>query len=129
MTTRALYQTKDSYWVDCATCGTKPAVTRPWRTAPEFGGELLESLVLVHRYGPWPEGSDEARGLCSTILRGYAFCSGCTQPTKLRKVRVPKSSSTKLHGCDGRCLNGKHSCECRCGGRCHGAGVCSCGRS
>ena len=51
----------------------------------------------------------------------------CPVATKVREVKVPvKGYGAILHECDGRCLSGKHFCQCKCGGRCHGAGSCSC---
>lgn len=46
--------------------------------------------------------------------------------TNLRAVEVPAKGPKAGKKCDGRCVNGKHACDCHCGGRCHGAGECYC---
>ena len=47
---------------------------------------------------------------------------------RVRTIQVGrKAHAGRGHECDGRCLNGKKSCDCRCQGRCHGQGSCSCG--
>lgn len=40
-----------------------------------------------------------------------------------RKIEIKRFPS--LHSCNAKCLNGKHdgACECRCGGKNHGAGL------
>lgn len=42
-----------------------------------------------------------------------------------RQVAV-RLSFSRTRGCDGVCTSGKQSCDCRCAGRCHGAGKCYC---
>jgi hypothetical protein len=56
-------------------------------------------------------------------------CRACrttfVAPT-VRNVKI-RRGPVSSRGCDGACLNGKTSCNCRCKGRCHGAGECHCG--
>jgi hypothetical protein len=44
--------------------------------------------------------------------------------------RIEYKSRPSLHECNAKCLNGKHNgvCECRCGGKNHGAGSFSCAK-
>ena len=68
------------------------------------------------------------------------FCTECndTAPSlgisgrggelsNIRSITLRPNHSGHSHKCDGSCLNGKHSCDCKCHGRCHGAGTCMCG--
>ena len=50
----------------------------------------------------------------------------CGKPMKVRIIKLRSKSVTQ--NCDGRCLNGKYSCNCSCNGKCHGQGFCSCGK-
>lgn len=43
----------------------------------------------------------------------------------VRRIETPRTPNAAEH-CSGKCVNGKHSCSCQCGGRCHGAGTCYC---
>jgi hypothetical protein len=44
-----------------------------------------------------------------------------------RQVEIPTGPRAgRKDVCNGVCLNGKHSCSCRCPGKCHGAGSCQC---
>ena len=38
---------------------------------------------------------------------------------------IERKANPSLHECDARCLGGRHNgrCECRCGGKNHGAGI------
>lgn len=59
-----------------------------------------------------------------------AHCYACKAVHPMRRVTVPKVTfpwqKARLSECDARCLNGRKKCNCKCRGRCHGAGVCSC---
>lgn len=50
---------------------------------------------------------------------------GACPEINLRRIDTPKTPKAGEQ-CNGKCLNGKHSCSCHCGGRCHGAGTCYC---
>lgn len=81
---------------------------------------------------------DDRRGLVVKYLgrliddAAYGACSQCGGPARLRAIslRAPNPNApgrTSANGrwyCGGACLNGRHSCDCRCRGYCHGAGVC-----
>lgn len=67
----------------------------------------------------------------------YAYCPECyalrpfartADRTALpaRQITRPSNHAVRTDSCNGRCLNGKHSCSCHCGGKCHGNGACSC---
>lgn len=63
------------------------------------------------------------------------FCTQCGQApapfgfgvaiTTVRTIQTPKRHHN-TETCSGKCINGKHTCACQCGGRCHGAGTCYC---
>src|SRR5437764_12671834 len=62
--------------------------------------------------------------------QGYLFgCKGCNQFVVIQRGQFRQITS-KVHvtgtECRGVCINGKHSCDCKCRGRCHGAGTCYC---
>ena len=46
--------------------------------------------------------------------------------TVLIKLRGNGGEGTR---CGSACLAGKKTCDCKCGGQCHGAGVCNCGNN
>ncbi len=46
-------------------------------------------------------------------------------PRKIEVVTRNGFGSTPS-ACGGKCTSGKRSCDCKCGGRCHGAGKCYC---
>jgi len=55
-----------------------------------------------------------------------AYCSKCKGFTATsRIITLIHGSSSVRDECDGRCLNGKHSCSCKCRGACHGQGNCN----
>jgi len=47
--------------------------------------------------------------------------------SSLRNV-ILRKGPVSTRECDGACLNGKTSCNCKCNGRCHGAGNCYCAK-
>lgn len=50
-----------------------------------------------------------------------------TVVTEVRRIEiVTRSGGAAPSACGGRCTSGKRSCDCKCGGRCHGAGRCYC---
>lgn len=44
--------------------------------------------------------------------------------TNVRSITVVDRGMGTDKPCNGKCTSGKSSCDCRCGGRCHGAGRC-----
>jgi hypothetical protein len=74
----------------------------------------------------------------STILRGEhagetfeshrPVCSACHEAyPKMVQIKTRSTRGGGKSECGGACLNGKTSCDCKCNGRCHGAGDCQCG--
>lgn len=53
-------------------------------------------------------------------------CVVCLGTAALVTISVKARFGGVAPKCDGRCLNGKTSCDCQCNGRCHGAGECRC---
>jgi hypothetical protein len=94
-----------------------PAIDHPLRLKPG-------APVPPPRTGAWFGAQDER----------FGFCSLCGTEGKLKQVDVPRGNRTKsgkpLERCTGKCLGGNPngSCECQCRGKCHGAGVCTCGQ-
>jgi len=54
----------------------------------------------------------------------WAYCA-CGHAGPVREVEV-RWTPGKQTPCNSACLNGRVSCDCRCGGRCHGKGYCLC---
>lgn len=47
------------------------------------------------------------------------------QSDTVRQIKVADPfTTTNAKPCNGHCTSGKRSCDCRCNGRCHGAGKC-----
>jgi hypothetical protein len=92
-------------YVDCRTCGG--------RQVPET--ILVDRVILFGDRKGQPIQVSETR------------CSGC-QGFDIRHVSIRVKANGNRGKCGGACLNGKTNCDCRCNGRCHGAGVCSCGQ-
>jgi hypothetical protein len=96
------------YWADCAKCG-------PGQLPQTYGARF-------------PTRSVDAR---SIITRGYVAsgaCSKCGDEVALRTTKASCSHADKpREECGGACLGGKRTCSCRCGGKCHGLGICVCG--
>lgn len=59
----------------------------------------------------------------------FINCPMCGGPAKLRFIARRKPRVAGGSRCNAACLNGKRSCDCRCGGRCHGATVCQCDKA
>lgn len=57
------------------------------------------------------------------------MCPTCSRPAFLVafELRDNPNKPGRKSECSAACLNGQRSCDCRCLGRCHGAGRCSCG--
>ncbi len=92
-------------WLSCAVCGrSKPTV--------------YDKIV------PTRMGGTDHQGFHAKIECPKCGVAGELLTFDLRdNPRKPERKSE----CSGPCLAGKRSCDCRCRGRCHGAGVCSCG--
>lgn len=64
-------------------------------------------------------------------VSGMTFgCRGCNRfvtAKKFRSVTTPRLDSRRsVRPCNGQCINGKTSCDCKCRGKCHGADTCYC---
>lgn len=90
-------------FIDCQKCAK---VTRP----AEYGGWIV-----------MPDRGYPCRVLC-------ADCGDIIPWALVRKIKIRKKPNGGTPGhCGGACLSGKKSCDCLCGGFCHGAGECHCG--
>ena len=59
----------------------------------------------------------------------YRECASCkTRSPRMVHINTRNAKSGRKTECGGACLNGKTSCDCKCNGRCHGAGECQCGK-
>lgn len=117
-------------WLDCPTCGAQPPRTEAkighrWGTS--FGGAVGRVEVTTHHARlEWlrlPYTKRNGKTGHETIPRGA--CSKCGA-TVIGRVITMRPAGSKAEECNGACLSGRRSCSCHCGGRCHGAGVCSC---
>lgn len=97
--------TRAAYYVDC--CGRAKA------TILHYGP--LVTRHQQHRY-------EVAVGPLAPVM---TRCPVCLGQAALVTIKV-KQHFGEAPGCDARCLNGKTTCDCRCKGRCHGAGQCLC---
>lgn len=95
-------------------------VTRFYGDCPTHGASVefgcngryfCKACDASHGYAPLTMYKMDHRGACLEI--------------NLRRIDTPKTPKAGEQ-CNGKCLNGKHSCSCHCGGRCHGAGHCYC---
>lgn len=99
---------------DCPACGTRKVA--------------FKEHTVHTAYGPKKQHKNQVREWSRETGRGLGQCAGCAQYVPAREVKTPRHlNAGQGHKCDGRCLNGKTSCGCRCAGFCHGAGACRCG--
>ena len=83
--------------------------------------------------------ADRARALvchgCGAVVRVWLGGRPVSVPTegvmavplhKRRAIDVATGRTARRGKCGGACLGGKRSCDCQCGGLCHGAGRCQC---
>ena len=107
------------YFADCPIHGTQELDwdKKPWQS------NRLEN-------GSWVVKCQYVLGIEERIskLDGYKATVEIqhSQEVPLRVVKPRQRTAGKNTGCDGRCLNGKYSCDCSCNGRCHGLGRCIC---
>lgn len=102
-----------SYWVDCPTHGAM---------------NLPQAMMGSSAYCP------ACAAVAPTRWRGtpgtatyYQVFDPPLVALKIRSIRLGHQATRGGgHQCDGRCLSGKRNCDCKCQGRCHGQGVCSC---
>ena len=88
------------------------------RTFVDYGDCPVHGVAVELRSGGW----DSRTG-------AHYYCYQCGPHhavTNARRLDVPTRPRDRTTECDSRCLNGKVRCDCRCGGRCHGAGECLC---
>lgn len=101
--------TKVAYYVECGDCG-------------------MRQVAKMSREQPWIVRNQQFRfdvpvGPLAPLM---GECAVCGSAGKLTVIKVKARFGKSAPGCDGRCLNGKTSCDCQCNGRCHGAGECRC---
>jgi hypothetical protein len=100
-------------YVDCPTHG--PA--RPF-TLTRTGYRLVYGVSVPRPLFDLPVAS------AGSVLRA-ALCPVCLAFVPARVVAL-RGSGGSGRPCGGACTSGKTSCDCRCAGRCHGAGRCFC---
>jgi len=86
-------------WADCPTCGrSKPHLTAQGfvEVASQQGARILSAPC----------------GACLSVVPIIYVRNGHTRGAQGRCITA--------------CLEGRKTCDCKCNGRCHGAGVCSC---
>jgi len=104
------------YFVDCQPCGGRQAARLAHTVRPT---DVRPYLVVYHqqRYEV-PVGP---------LARTIGACGTCGEAGLLITIQIrARGYGRPAPRCGGACLNGKTSCDCQCGGRCHGAGVCRC---
>lgn len=112
-------------WLDCPACGaTAPEVTSEKRFV-YYGGVPFERTVHRARLEWWRAPYTKRNGGTGWEMVPRGACSSCGALAFGRVIRM-KPHGAKFEECNGACLSGRASCSCHCGGRCHGAGVCSC---
>jgi hypothetical protein len=98
------YRSGNYLWHECQTCG---------RNKPRTG--YLNAQGQIQAIPTHVAVADHRCPICGVdgVLIGI-------------KIRNPVKGKPRTV-CGGPCLNGQRSCDCRCYGRCHGAGTCQCG--
>lgn len=100
-------------FADCPVHGRVPAVKDRWT-----------ETRIVHGVR-WPR--EKSAVLASDRYLGpdaVVFCGTCDGPASPVRIKV-RGNGISEKPCGGACLNGRTSCDCRCGGLCHGAGACA----
>lgn len=81
--------------------------------------DLSRDLVRYRQY--------RAEVQVGPLAPALARCATCGTPATFATITVRvRFAGQAAPRCGGACLAGKRSCDCRCNGRCHGAGVCRC---
>lgn len=66
-------------------------------------------------------------GVKAIKFDGFQKLAGKSEDGRMLPVtrKIEYKANPSLHECDARCMSGKHTgkCECRCGGKNHGAGM------
>jgi hypothetical protein len=139
------YTARDSaLWATCDTHGLVHPYLVEWEgwTRAEANAEgTLTDGTTITRPGQWVRETyaialadrivlDREDGTASTVEVDRTFCEVCLAPSLLRKISLRRSNAAKkprkprgdgLTYCRGDCLHGVESCDCMCGGMCHGA--------
>lgn len=102
------------------------SLSATWRAAdPRWGQDTWQAAALETLMLPGVWQHLQARGRAAAgdwAGRAYDYYAPLTRGTI-----DSTSRPTGTGKCNGVCLNGKRSCDCKCRGRCHGAGKCYCG--
>lgn len=116
-------QSGERLFLDCPCCGTVQPAMRDAGSlhrvqhVPAFAIRLA---VIVY----WTDAKGKRR-------REMAARCGCGFWGRVRWIKSVGTDGKGKVGkdgiwyCSGACTGGRHSCDCRCGGACHGAGSCS----
>lgn len=97
-------------WADCWRCGCRQVPTIATRG---------NDASIVARLEPGWSPNQRTRLLVA--------CGTCDATVPAFTAEECARHASSPERCGGACLNGKRSCNCRCKGRCHGAGRCACG--
>ena len=136
-------------WLDCPAAGPQN-VTSEWRVPTHAGNSWTRHPVAAAAmHMDWttytraaaPLGYEDT--IDPQIATRVLTCPGCGEIVRVelrgRMVSTPVGTAhkrraieivvgrSKVGRCNGLCLNGKRSCDCRCRGACHGRGQCGCG--
>lgn len=91
----------------------------------DVGGESVELLYVMPLANAWFE--RKYSGVKVVKFDGFKKLAGRTADGVMLPVtrRIEYKANPSLHECDARCIGGKHNgkCECKCGGKNHGAGM------
>jgi hypothetical protein len=103
-----------STFADCPTCGPGQPAARQ-RIDLGYGRQATR---LLGAYS-----NQDAR---TRVWTGFVRCGTCNADDVPRREIKTTAGAAKyaVNPCNGQCTSGKRSCDCRCGGKCHGAGRC-----
>lgn len=109
---------------------TRPAMSFTDEYLERSGGDVQKAVGPGVMWARYDNGYREKP-------KYFAMCGACavSHPVRFVKAAHPTAwhvaqaeKGRYLSECDARCLGGKKNCNCRCMGRCHGAGVCHCAK-
>ena len=117
-------KTESKTYIDCLTCGKGQLDVDGRQTIPfqicETGQVRVGSGMPSRRYRTCPN-----HGTAWTTVQSEV--QAVKDAKHYGPARFIEAKSTKSgRRCSAVCTNGKIQCDCRCEGRCHGAGSCLC---
>lgn len=127
-------RTGDVMWLDCPECGTRPPVLLNRTETPVMSGNGAIGWTRVgtkvrYEVGPLAFFAVQNPRTQKWGRRPAGRCE-CRSWGVLRLIKHigtggrGKAGKDGLWYCSGACINGMHSCDCRCQGLCHGLGRC-----